>query len=61
MRRIALVLLALGLTMGSTIGCKDDTVDTPPTSNDAAAPTGDADKDGEANATDDAAADPTAK
>ena len=57
MRRIAFLLLALCLTI-STVGCKEETT---PTSTDPAAPTGDADKDGDANATDDAAADPTEK
>jgi hypothetical protein len=60
MSRIALLLLALVLTMGTTIGCKEEAT-TPPTSTDPAAPTGDADKDGEANAADGAAADPTEK
>ena len=61
MSRIGLLLLALCLTMATTIGCNEDTVDTPATSTDPAAPTGDADADGEANATDDAAADPAEK
>lgn len=58
MSRIALLLLALVLTVGSTIGCKESTT---PTSTDPAAPAGDADKDGDANATDAAPADPAAK
>jgi hypothetical protein len=55
MRRIAFLFLGLCLTV-ATIGCKKE--DVPPTTTDPAAPAGDADKDGDANATDDAAADP---
>jgi hypothetical protein len=58
MSRIALLLLALCLTMG-TIGCKEET--TPAPAADPAAPAGDADADGDANATDAAPADPAAK
>ena len=60
MSRIALLLLALVLTMGTTIGCKEDTT-TPPATPDTTAPAGDADADGDANATDEAPADPAEK
>jgi hypothetical protein len=46
--------------MGTTIGCKEDTT-TPPATPDTTAPAGDADADGDANATDEAPADPAAK
>ena len=58
MRRIAFLLLGLCLTV-NTIGCKKEA--TTPTSTDPAAPTGDADKDGTNNATDDKPADSTEK
>ena len=58
MRRIALLFLGLCLTI-STIGCKKE--DVPPSTTDPAAPAGDADKDGDANDTDDAPADPAEK
>jgi hypothetical protein len=61
MRRIALLLLALCLTVGTTVGCKEDTTTTPAPAADPAAPAGDADADGDANATDEAPADPAAK
>jgi hypothetical protein len=60
MSRIALLLLALCLTMGTTVGCKEDTTTTP-TTPDATAPKGDADADGDANKTDEAPADPAVK
>jgi len=57
MSRIALLLLALCLTMGA-IGCKEDTTPAPA---DPAAPAADPDADGTPNATDDAPADPAAE
>ncbi len=57
MSRIAFLLLGLCLTI-ATIGCEQKTT---PTTTDPAAPTGDADKDGDANATDEEPADPTDK
>lgn len=55
MRRIGLLFLGLCLTVG-VIGCQKE--DVPPSTTDPAAPAGDADSDGDANATDDAPADP---
>lgn len=57
MRRIAFCLYALVLAL-PLVGCKKDTA---PVSSDPAAPAGDADKDGDANATDAEPADPAAK
>ena len=58
MRRILFLFLGLMLTAG-VVGCKKE--DVAPVSKDAAAPAGDADKDGDANATDDEPANPAAK
>lgn len=58
MRRIVFCLYALVLAL-PLVGCKKE--DTPPVSADPAAPAGDADKDGDANATDDEPANPEAK
>ena len=57
MRRMLVLFLGLVLTV-SAVGCQEDTT---PTSTDPAAPTGDGDKDSDANATDEAPADPTDK
>ena len=56
MRRIVTLVLGLCLTIG-IIGCKKE--DVAPMSNDPAAPAGDSDKDGDANAADEEPADPT--
>lgn len=52
MSRIALLLLALVLTMGTTVGCKEEGATTTPTTTDTDAPAGDMDADGDANVTD---------
>ena len=58
MRRIALCLYAAVLVL-PLVGCKKEA--TPPTDTNSAAPGGDSDKDGQANAADDKPADPAAK
>ena len=58
MRRILVLFLGLFLTVGA-IGCKKE--DTPKTDSNTAAPGGDSDKDGDANATDDEPANPAEK
>ena len=61
MSRIALLLLALVLTMGTTVGCKDEAATTTPTTTDTDAGEGDTDKDGDANKTDADETDPAVK
>ncbi len=61
MSRIALLLLALCLTLGTTIGCKEEGATTTPTTTDTDSPEGDMDADGDANKTDADEDDPMVK